>query len=229
MAKKGKMGRPTFQDTFLTKLKQLVGKEQKLISNSSLREKLKWEEDRYKRVKAQLLEANQIIGGRGYSGSVGLPSLSGTGNKALVLFVSYSHVDETLKNELLKHLQPLKRLKLIETWHDSKLKPGDSIDDGVFTKLDEADIALFLVSADFINSEYCYLELEKALERQAKGKMAVIPIVLRSCLWKYTALKSLLALPKDGKAVTAWTNQDEAFTNIAEGVRAKAEEILESR
>jgi hypothetical protein len=44
------------------------------------------------------------------------------------MFIAYSHVDEELKNELLKHLEPLKRLDLIETWHDQKIKAGDEWD-----------------------------------------------------------------------------------------------------
>ena len=44
---------------------------------------------------------------------------------ALKLFISYSHQDEDIKNELLKHLSPLKRLNLISDWHDRKIEAGD--------------------------------------------------------------------------------------------------------
>lgn len=228
MAKQPKAGRPSFRDTFLDKLRELAGVEQKLMGNTSVREALGWDEDRYKRVKTQLLEEKLIVVGRGYGGTVGLASAPGS--KALSLFVSYSHADESLKNDLLKHLSPLKRLKLIETWHDRKLKAGDDIDHEISSSLGKSDIALFLLSVDFINSPYCYdVELDKALELQAQGKLTVIPIILRSCLWQHTPLAKLLALPKDGKAVTAWADKDEAFVNIAEGLRVKALEILENR
>ena len=228
MARKGKVGRRSFRDLFLEKLRELAGDEQKLIGNTSVREALGWDDDRYKRVKSQLLDEKLIVIGRGYGGTVGLASAPGS--KALTLFISYSHADELLKNELLKHLAPLKRLKLIEAWHDRKLKAGDDIDHEISDNLEASDIALFLVSVDFINSQYCYdVELEKALELQAQGKLAVIPVILRSCLWQHTPLSKLLALPKDGKAVAAWVDRDEALADIAEGIRLKALEVLDNR
>jgi len=226
MAKKSvKVGRPSFRDSFLDKVRELSKGEQKLIANSTVREALKWDEDRYKRVKTQLQEDGLIVVGRGQGGRVGLASAPGS--KALTLFISYSHEDEPLKNQLLKHLQPLKRQKIIDEWHDRRLKPGDDIDHEVSTNLERSDIALFLLSVDFINSPYCYdVELEKALELHAKGQLVVIPVILRSCLWKHTPLSGLLALPRDGKAVVSWPDHDEAFVNVAEGIRSKALDIL---
>jgi TIR domain len=220
-----KNGRRSYRDIFLDKLRELVGTEQKLISNAAVKDALGWEDEQYKRVKSQLLDENLVVVGRGYGGSVGLANAPGS--KALTLFISYSHVDEALKNELLKHLAPLKRLKLIEAWHDRKLKAGDDLDHEISTNLEKADIAIFLLSVDFINSQYCYdVELEKALELHAKGSLVVVPVVLRSCLWQHTPLAKLLALPKDGKAVTAWADRDEALTDVADGLRLKAIDVL---
>jgi hypothetical protein len=228
MAARKRLGRRSFRDSLLEKLRELTGDEQKLISNSTVREALGWDEDRYKRVKGQLLDENLVVVGRGYGGTLGLASAPGAA--ALTLFISYSHADEALKNDLLKHLAPLKRLKLIEAWHDRKLKAGDEVDHEISTSLEKSDIALFLVSVDFINSQYCYdVELEKALELQAQGKLAVVPVILRSCLWQHTPLSKLLALPKDGKAITAWADRDEALVDVAEGIRQKALEVLGNR
>lgn len=220
-----KQGRRSYRDSFLDKLKELTGDEQKLISNNAVREALGWDEDRYIRIKGQLLDENLLVVGRGYGGSVGLANAPGS--KALTLFISYSHTDEALKNELLKHLAPLKRLKLIDAWHDRKLKAGDDLDHEISANLEKSDIAVFLLSVDFINSQYCYdVELDKALELHAAGELVVVPIVLRSCLWNHTPLAKLVALPKDGKAVTAWADRDEALTDVAEGLRLKAIEVL---
>lgn len=227
VGKKAKVGRPSFRDSMLEKLRELTGENQRLVSNAALREALDWEEERYKSVKGQLVDEKLVVVGRGYGGTIGLATAPGA--RALTIFISYSHADEPLKNELLKHLAPLKRLKLVEAWHDRKLKAGDNVDDEILAKLEESDVALFLVSVDFINSEYCYVELEKALELQEGGRVTVIPVILRSCLWQHTPLAKLLALPKDGKAVTAWHDKDEAFADVAEGLRLKALEILENQ
>ncbi len=228
VSKTAKAGRRSYKDIFLDKLRNLSGTEPKLISNSNVRDALGWDEEQYKRIKSQLLDEGMLVVGRGYGGSVGL--VTAPGAKALTLFVSYSHLDEQLKNELLKHLAPLKRLNLIEAWHDRKLKAGDSVDSEISANLGKSDIAIFLISVDFINSQYCYdVELEKALELHAKGELVVVPVILRSCLWQHTPLAKLLALPRDGKAVTAWTDRDEALADVAEGLRLKALEILENK
>ena len=39
------------------------------------------------------------------------------------VFFSYAHADETYKNELNKHLSPLKRSEKIEAWNDEELLP----------------------------------------------------------------------------------------------------------
>jgi hypothetical protein len=223
-----KKPRRTYAQMFTEKLRELSGSEQKLITNPTLREALGWDQERYDRIKAQLIDERALIVGRGQGGLVGLSSAPGI--SALKVFVSYSHADEKQKDDLLKHLSPLKRMNLIAEWHDRKLRPGEEWDATISKNLESADIILLLVSIDFINSRYCYdIELEKALELNAAGKCVVIPVILRSCLWQHTPFAKLQALPRDGKAVSSWTDPDEAFAIVAEGVRVAAEALLANR
>jgi len=60
--------------------------------------------------------------------------------------------------------------------------------------------------------------MKRALERHAQGSAKVIPIILKPCLWTDAPFGKLQALPTDGKAVTTWSNQDRAFTDIATGL-----------
>ncbi len=156
-----------------------------------------------------------------------LGSLPGT--KGLTVFISYSHADESLKNDLVKHSEPLRRLGLIDAWHDRKPKPGDEWDKVISSNLKKAQIILILVSIDFINSKYCYdVELEEALDRHTNEEAKVIPIVLRICLWQHTPFAKLQSLPRDGRAVALWPDRDEAFVNVAEGVRQAASDLLDT-
>jgi len=221
------MPRRTYAEIFLDKLTDLSGDEPSLIGNKTLRKGLGWDEDRYELIKTQLYYEGQIILGRGKGGSVGLANAPGS--EALRLFISYSHVDQGLKNDLVKHLEPLKRLNLIDTWHDGALKPGDEWEEEISDQLEEADIILLLVSIDFINSAFCYdVELERALERHAERTAVVIPVILRACHWQQTPFSKLQALPKEAKAISSWSDRDEAFTNVVEGIRSVAEELLTS-
>ena len=48
---------------------------------------------------------------------------------------------------------------------------------------------------------------------------------LRAVDWQSAPFGKLQALPKDGRPVTSWNNQDEAFLDIARGIRSVAEEL----
>lgn len=224
----GKRERRTNRQIFLDVLTAQSAGKQVFIGNISLRDSLGWDQNKYERIKWQLNGEGAILLGKGQGGSVALARAPGAA--ALKMFVSYSHCDEDLKVLLLKHLEPLRRAKLIDPWHDGKLMPGEEWDKSILHNLEGADIILLLISVDFINSPYCYdRELERALERHEKGEARVIPVILRSCLWSHTPFSKLQALPKNGKAVTAWPDRDEALVDVAEGLRRVAEELGETK
>jgi hypothetical protein len=135
------------------------------------------------------------------------------------LFISYSHEDEKLKNELLKHLSPLRRFGLIQEWHDRLIGAGADWHQEIGNALNRCKLILLLISADFINSDYCYgVEMTRAIDRHESGEARMIPIILRPCRWDGLPFGKYQALPEYGKAVTSWSNQDEAFTDIASGI-----------
>lgn len=223
--------RRSYKQLFLDALKKQSGNEQRLIGNQTLRDALGWEDALYRRIKGELVSERQVIIGRGRGGSVGLASAPGAApSKALQLFISYSHQDEALKNELVKHLSPLKRLNLIDDWHDRKISAGDQWDAAIADALKGADIILLLVSIDFINSRYCYdVEMESALERERCGEVVVIPVIARNCMWKTTEFARLQATPTDGKAIASWSDRDEALTVVALSIREVADRLMAER
>lgn len=222
----------SYKELFLDELRQLSGTEQKLINNGTLQKSLGWDEERYTRIKDELVADKAVIAGRGGpGGAVGLAEVPGSkAPSALKLFMSYSHQDEDIKDGLLKHLSPLKRLNLISDWHDRKIEAGDKWGEVISENLKKADIIVLLISIDFINSKYCYdVEMDAALDRQADDKAKVIPVIARSCLWKSTRFAPFQALPTDGKAIVTWPDRDVALTDVADGIRVVAEQILSKR
>jgi hypothetical protein len=136
------------------------------------------------------------------------------------LFFSYTHVDESLRDQLEIHLSLMKREGLITAWHDRRIVAGSDLDDSIDEQLESADIILLLVSANFIASEYCYAtEMKRAMERHHAREARVIPVILRACDWHSAPFGKLTAVPTDGRPVTSWPNQDEAFANIAKSIR----------
>lgn len=135
-------------------------------------------------------------------------------------FVSYSQRDERYRQRLDTALAQLRRNELITIWHDRMILPGQEWGREIDKNLDNADVVLLLVSPDFIASDYAYgREMVRALERHESGSTAVIPIILRPCDWKNSPLNSLEALPSKGRAVSSWSNRDEARLNVTQGLR----------
>jgi formylglycine-generating enzyme required for sulfatase activity len=148
----------------------------------------------------------------------------------LKVFCSYSHNDEPLKDELAKHLTMLERQGITSTWHDRKIPPGKEWDQQINENLNTADIILLLVSSDFIFSKYCWdVEVTKAIERHEAGEACVIPIILRSVSWQDAPFAKLQALPKNAQPIKSWSNQDDAFTNVAQGIKFAAEQLIKER
>jgi hypothetical protein len=140
--------------------------------------------------------------------------------RAAKVFFSYAHADAQHRDRLEKGLTMLKRQGLLETWHDRRITPGQQIDRAISAELEAADLILLLVSPDFLESEYCYdVEMQRAMQRHEARETHVIPIILRPCDWKSAPFGRLNALPTDGKPVTKWTDADDAFLDITEGIK----------
>lgn len=146
-------------------------------------------------------------------------------DNSIEIFVSYSHKDERLKNDLIAHLSVLEREGLVKDWHDRKIAPGVEWSFEIDQHLDSSSIILLLISSDFIHSDYCYeKEMQHALKRHKNKNAIVIPIILRECDWKKAAFADLQALPKDGKPIKSWSDKDKAFKEVTMGIRKSIKE-----
>lgn len=137
------------------------------------------------------------------------------------VFFSYSHKDEDLRDRLETHLSMLMKQGLIDAWHDRRIKAGDEVDHSIDSNLNAADVILLLVSPDFLASPYCYdVEMQRAMQRHEAREARVIPVILRHCDWHSAPFGKLLAAPKDGKPIKAWSDADEAFLDVVKQIRA---------
>ncbi|WP_339039230.1 toll/interleukin-1 receptor domain-containing protein [Bradyrhizobium symbiodeficiens] len=118
------------------------------------------------------------------------------------------------------HLAIMLREGLISAWYDREILAGDDLDQKIEKALSESEVFLALTSPDFLASNYCYeREMAHALDRHAEGSLRVVPIILEPCDWKSTPLSKLKALPKDGKPISTWTNENVAYLDIVTELR----------
>lgn len=138
----------------------------------------------------------------------------------LNVFISYSHKDEDLKEELEVHLASLTREGAIAPWQDRDIEAGTEWDDEIRTALEAAQVILLLITPRFLASRYCFdEETKRAMERHEAGTARVIPIIMKPSDWQTSPFSKLQVLPKDGKPVTRWEDQDEALVNVVKGLR----------
>lgn len=149
---------------------------------------------------------------------------------AMKLFLSYSHQDEELKNQFETHLSQFKRDKLIESWNDRKITPGENWCKEISIHLEDADIIIFLISSDFIASDYCCeIEVKKGIQQHNEGKSILVPIVVRPCNWKDMEIGKFQALPTDLKPIVTWNNKDEGWLNVIFGLKKLINEFKEEK
>lgn len=142
----------------------------------------------------------------------------------LKVFLSYSHKDEDMKNQLDTFLINLKRSGSIQIWQDRQLLAGTEWNDAIKKELAAADIILLLISADFNASNYIWEnELDTAMQRHEKGEARVIPVILRNCEWQDMPYAKLQALPVNGRPVSEFADKDKAYTEIAREIRRVVE------
>ncbi|WP_333796590.1 toll/interleukin-1 receptor domain-containing protein [Rheinheimera sp.] len=136
------------------------------------------------------------------------------------VFISYSHKDESFKDDLIEHMAGLTRSGAISEWNDRKILPGQDWSSEISDNLTNSQLILFLISSSFMSSEYCFnVEAQKALELHKAGKAKLIPIVIRPVDWGGSELATLQGLPKDADPISSWSDSDAAWLNVIKGIK----------
>ena len=104
------------------------------------------------------------------------------------LFISYSSKNTAFMRRFVTHLEPLKRNGAIDYWHDRMIEPGTKWDESIKKELELSDIIVFLLSPDFIATNYIFdVEIPLAIN-QFKNQKQFFFIELQPCSWHETIL-----------------------------------------
>lgn len=94
------------------------------------------------------------------------------------VFISYSHEDAEWLARLQKHLRPLQR-EGVEVWDDTRLKIGDEWRERLRDVLARTRVAILLISADFIASDFIAEdELPPLLEAASEDGATILPVII---------------------------------------------------
>jgi hypothetical protein len=140
-------------------------------------------------------------------------------SEPVTLFSVYAKADELFCHQIETHLSMLRQQGFLASWQEEQILAGQERAREIDEHLDTAAIILLLISPDFLASDYCYNSMQRALDRQHHSKVHVIPIILRPVDRENAPFGRLQCLPRDGKSVSEWDNQDAAFADIARHLR----------
>jgi hypothetical protein len=138
------------------------------------------------------------------------------------VFISYSHRDKSWLERLRVHLRPLERQGLLELFDDTKIQAGARWREEIKAALDRARVAILLISADFLASDFIAEdELPPLLKKAQAGGATILPVIVSACRFsKEKALSEYQAVndPRMPLASLTPANVEEVLTAVADAV-----------
>ena len=142
------------------------------------------------------------------------------------IFISYSHRDKRWLEDFRSHIQPLIRGGHIDPWDDRQIAPGQEWHKEITKAIEAADIAVLLVSPDFLNSEFIANE---ELPRLLAGRKTVFWIAIRHSNYAETPIaKYQCANATDSPlASLSKSNRDKAWVGISKKLLTAAPSTID--
>ncbi|MFM7753229.1 MAG: SUMF1/EgtB/PvdO family nonheme iron enzyme, partial [Cyanobium sp.] len=139
------------------------------------------------------------------------------------VFISYSHADRAWVERIRLVMAPLLRQEgnSLQLWDDSQIEPGAKWQAEIETALARAQVALLLVSADFLASEFVMGKEVPALLRAADAEgVTILWVPLSACLVRHTPIHAYQAVLAPEHTLDAMEphQQRHALVRIAEAV-----------
>ncbi|MCG6859752.1 MAG: toll/interleukin-1 receptor domain-containing protein [Chromatiaceae bacterium] len=117
------------------------------------------------------------------------------------LFISYSHRDNNWLELLQTQFAVLSQQGQVTAWSDEHIRPGDSWSAEIQDAMANADIAVLLVTDNFLASKFIMdVELPTLIDflENREGRLRrIMPLIVEPCLWKLVpTLNALEVRPK---------------------------------
>ncbi|MGH9325289.1 MAG: toll/interleukin-1 receptor domain-containing protein [Terriglobia bacterium] len=98
--------------------------------------------------------------------------------------IIYSHTDGRWLRRMEIQLRPVERITAIDLWADTRIRAGKDWAKEIDAALARACVAILLVSADFLASEFITsTELPALLRKASQGQCKILPVIVGPCLF----------------------------------------------
>jgi hypothetical protein len=116
------------------------------------------------------------------------------------VFISYSHQDKKWLRRLQVHLKPLEWEGKLECWDDTRIRAGARWREEIEQALAEAKVAVLLISADFLASDFiAENELPPLLARAKENGATILPVIVGHSQFRNTENLSRFQAVNDPK------------------------------
>ena len=128
------------------------------------------------------------------------------------VFISYSHKDKKWLEQLHVHLKPLERSGIVDRWDDTRIAEGQKWKEEISKAIDSARVAVLLISADFLASDFIVEdELPRLLAAAEKEGLVVLSVLLLPSLFSDTkSLSQFQAVNKPSRTLSDLEPPDQA-------------------
>jgi hypothetical protein len=138
------------------------------------------------------------------------------------VFISYCRRDARWLNRLQVHLKPLESLGKIDRWDDTLIDPGAKWKRKIHEAMASAKVAVLLISADFLASDFITTnELPSLLLAAETEGAVIIPVILSPCRFEQTeSISQFQSInpPSQPLIKMAKGRQEEVFVKIADAI-----------
>ena len=133
-------------------------------------------------------------------------------------FISYSHKDSKFLEQLKVQLAYYARRGVVDYWDATKIQTGANWQKEVERAIEVTRIAVLLVSAEFLASDFIAKnELPPLLAEAQKGGAIILPVILSACVYEDTELARFQAFNSPSKPLLGMSKhqQQVLWTKIA--------------
>ncbi len=130
------------------------------------------------------------------------------------IYISADKVDNSHEERLRNGLKPILSHFDLTLWGRRDIDPGLGWKDEMHEHLSISSYFVPLVSADYLASNMCQIEVQAGGYRALHEGLKIISIIVRPCAFEFSSLAQFPYLPKDGKSITEYSNADRAWLGV---------------
>jgi hypothetical protein len=140
------------------------------------------------------------------------------------VFISYSHKDAKSLQRLQVHIKPLESDGIVDFWDDTKIVAGMKWKEEIQVALESSAVAILLISADFLASDFITrYELPTLLSRAETEGTAILPIIVKPCLFAGSKVDVFQTVNPPDKPLAEMTTaeRDRVLTKLAKMIKER--------